>query len=146
MRRTRAAILVVAMLLWAPTASAAQQQAAGGDTATQEAGGLSVAGMVVTTSVRDRMPADTLSTVPADVGRVLLWTRVTGGSAGTSVEHVWYRGDREMARVALDVGGSDWRTWSSKRILPGWTGRWRVEVVGPGGEVLETTRFTVEEP
>lgn len=145
MRRTHLTILVVAMLLSAPAASAAQQEAAGDDTATQEAGGLSVAGMVVTTAVRDRMPADTLSTVPADVGRVLLWTRVTGGSAGASVEHAWYRGDQEMARVPLEVGGSDWRTWSSKRILPSWTGRWRVEVRGPGGEVLETTSFTVEE-
>jgi hypothetical protein len=141
------AILVTAALLCAPAAVSAQQQgAAGEDTVARDAGGLSVAGMVVTTSVRDRMPADTLSTVPADAGRVVLWTRITGSSGQTAVEHVWYRGDEEMARVSLDVGGSDWRTWSSKRILPSWTGRWRVEVRGPAGDVLETTRFTVEEP
>lgn len=144
---TTLAILVSAALLGPPAGAAAQQQgAAGEDTVAQDAGGLSVAGMVVTTSVQDRAPADTLSTVPADVGRVLLWTRITGASGQTGVEHVWYRGDQEMARVSLDVGGSDWRTWSSKRILPSWTGRWRVEVRGPAGDVLETTRFTVEAP
>lgn len=106
---------------------------------------LAVDAAVVTTAVTDRRPADTLSTVEADVGQVYLWTRITGAEGETEVVHVWYRGDEEMARVPLRVASPSWRTWSSKNILPAWTGRWRVEVEGPDGSVLETVSFTVEE-
>lgn len=136
MRPLTAASLTLALLV--PSVSAQAQQAAG-DTAA-----LDVADAVVTTAVDDRQPADTLSTVPADVGRVFLWTRVTGAEGETRVAHVWHHGGEERARVELRVASPDWRTWSSKRILPSWTGAWRVEVTGPGGEVLETVSFTVE--
>jgi hypothetical protein len=48
-----------------------------------------------------------------------------------------------MARVSLRVAGPNWRTWSSKTILPEWTGEWRVDVVGPDGTVLRSVDFTV---
>ena len=120
-------------------AAQAGQDAAAAD----RAGGVSVAGAVVTTSVEDHMPVDTLSTVPADVGRAFLWTRITGAADSTTVVHVWYRGEEEEARVDLPVHGSDWRTYSTKRILPSWTGPWRVEVRDVDGQVLETVSFTV---
>lgn len=139
MRNGLLAALCVASLAMAP-GSADGQEAAGGDTASLE-----VAGAVITTSVSDRQPVDTLSMVPADVGRIYLWTRITGASGDTEVAHVWHHGDRERARVALDVSSPDWRTWSGKRILPSWTGDWRVEIVGPRDSVLATTTFVVEE-
>lgn len=133
-----AAAAALALALAAPGPLGAQDAA--GDTAR-----LDVAGAVITTGVQDRMPTDTLSSVPADVGRVYLWTRVTGARGETRVAHVWYHGDRQRARVELRVASPDWRTWSSKEIVPSWTGDWRVEVVGPDGRVLETASFTVVE-
>lgn len=113
--------------------------------AAQQAGpSLAVAEAVLTTGVQDRQPVDTVSAVPADVGRVFLWTRITGAQGEADVVHAWYRGDEEMARVPVRVASPDWRTWTSKQILPHWTGSWRVEVQGPGGEVLETVSFQVQ--
>ena len=43
----------------------------------------------------------------------------------------------------LRVAGTNWRTWSSKNIDPMWTGSWRVDIVGPDGEVLQSVSFTV---
>lgn len=136
-----AAVGLVAALA-APTAVAAQ---AGQDTAGQAAqgSGVSVADAVVTTGVRDHAPVDTLSTVPADVGRAFLWTRITGAQDSTAVVHAWYRGDQEVAAVELPVNSRDWRTYSTKRILPSWTGPWHVEVRDAGGRVLRTVDFTV---
>lgn len=135
MRTAIIGVLVFGLAVSAPPAHA--QEAA------EETAGLDVAEAVVTTGVQDRTPSDTLSSVPADIGRVYLWTRVTGAEGETEVVHVWYHGDEERARVPLRVASPDWRTWSSKQIVPSWTGEWRVEVVGPAGDVLETAAFTV---
>jgi hypothetical protein len=81
---------------------------------------------------------------PATVGTVTFWTRLTGGSPGRWVEHVWFHGDKEIARVRQKVEGPTWRTWTRKRIVPEWTGDWRVEVHAEDGTVLAERFFTVE--
>ena len=48
-----------------------------------------------------------------------------------------------MARVVLPVRSADWRTWTSKRILPQWTGRWKVEILDSDENLLQTITFTV---
>ena len=133
----RYAPLTFVLLLIAVSAIPAQQQQA-----TQEAG-LACAEAVLTTGVQDRAPVDNVTTVAADVGRVFLFTRITGAEGAIQVEHVWYKGDVEMGRVPLNVAGTNWRTWSSKNIEQIWTGDWRVDVVGPDGAVLESVSFTV---
>lgn len=98
---------------------------------------------VLTRGVLERMPQDTLVTVPADIGQVYLWSRVTGGE-GQAVHHVWFHGDTQMADVALNINGSPYRTWSRKTITSDLTGPWRVEVRDSAGAVLATVTFTVE--
>lgn len=105
---------------------------------------LAVAEGIFTTDVRDREPVDELATVPPGLDRVILWTRITDAGAGAEVTHVWYHGSEEVGRVPLAVAGPSWRTWSSKELLPSWTGPWRVEIVGPNGEVLKTVSLRVE--
>jgi hypothetical protein len=92
-------------------------------------------------TVVDRMPVDTASTFPTDVGRLACWTRVIG-AAGTTMQHVWIHGTDEYP-VSLQVGGSPWRVWSTKQIPAEWAGEWRVEVRDGAGHVLATARFTV---
>jgi len=100
---------------------------------------------VVARDVVDRMPVDSSSTFPADVGTLVCWTRVTGAPAGveTEIHHVWFHGDHQVADVVLRPAGSPWRTWSRKTVVPEWTGPWRVEVRDAGGTVLATVSFTV---
>ena len=100
---------------------------------------------VVARDVVDRMPVDSGSTFPADVGTLVCWTRVTGAPAGvdTELHHVWFHGDHQVADVVLRPAGSPWRTWSRKTVVPEWTGPWRVEVRDAAGTVLSTVSFTV---
>ena len=105
--------------------------------------GLTVPESSVATMVADRMPSGVAMTFRADVGRVYAWTRIQGAGANTMVHHVWIHDGVERADVELSIGGSPWRTWSDKAIVPEWTGDWRVEVRDNGGNVLETIRFTV---
>jgi hypothetical protein len=105
-----------------------------------QAGGIQVEAALAR-AIEDRMPVDTASTFPADVGRVWLWTSVTGAE-GQTISHVWSHGDNEWT-VNLQIGADRWRTWSNKTIPPEWTGDWKVEVRDGEGNVLKTVTFTV---
>ena len=102
-----------------------------------------VAEAVVGTSVVDRAPQGAASTFSRDVGTLYCFTRITG-SDGETVEHVWYHEGQEMARVPLQIGGPDWRTWSTKRVVSDWTGSWRVDIQLGDGSVLQSVSFTVQ--
>jgi hypothetical protein len=70
-------------------------------------------------------------------------TRIMGLTPPANVTHAWYYEGKTMARVDLKVGSPDWRTWSSKRYLPAWTGQWEVKVLDPNGRVLATGGFEI---
>ena len=76
--------------------------------------------LVVASGVTDREPVGASNNFPADVGEVTAWTRVTG-AANSTIEHVWRHGDLEFV-VTLNIGGSPWRTWSTKNIPAEWAG------------------------
>ena len=84
------------------------------------------------------------SVFPAGTEQLWCRTRITGAKIPTTVTHVWYHQDRTLARVELSVGSPNWRTVSSKRLLPDWTGPWEVRVLDEAGALLESIRFTVE--
>jgi len=109
--------------------------------ATPAASALSV-DAVLTRAIVNHLPQDTLTTVPADVGTLVLWTKVSRG-AGLSIHEVWFHGDTQVADVALEIGGSPWRTWSRKTVPPDWTGAWHVEVRDASGAVVKRVDFTV---
>lgn len=98
---------------------------------------------LITTQISDRQPVDSVQSYPASSGKLFCFTRIIGAAGDSRVFHVWYHGEREMARVELSVRSSDWRTWSSKSLLPGWTGDWRVEVVDDEGNLLQTISFSL---
>ncbi|MDX1645950.1 MAG: DUF2914 domain-containing protein [Longimicrobiales bacterium] len=127
MRRFTAAVLPTVVVLLTPAASTAQEP-------TVEA--------VVATDVENREPVGEGTVFPVDVGRLFVWTRVTDAT-GTSIQHVWMHPDGQETPVSLDIGGSPWRTWSSKTIPPEWSGEWTVEIRDAAGNVLETVAFTV---
>ena len=103
-----------------------------------------VEGMVFCTGVQSWKPVGTAKTFPNTVERIYCFTRVNGAEEPTAVTHVWYYNDEEKARVTLPVKSRSWRTWSSKRILAGWTGRWRVEVLAEDEKLLRSSEFLVE--
>jgi len=86
----------------------------------------------------------TATTFPAGVERLWCRTRVLGGSDPTTITHVWYRDGKTMARVELDIRSGDWRTVSSKLLLPDWTGLWEVKVLDATGTILRSESVTVE--
>ena len=109
----------------------------------QEAPVLKIEDMAFCTGVENREPVAPADTFAASVDRVFCFSRILGAEQPTSVAHVWYYHDQEMARVDLAVNSVSWRTWSSKQIAPDQAGEWRVDVVAFTGEVLLQKRFVV---
>ncbi len=110
----------------------------------QVSAGPEVSEMVICTAVEDRTPVGADSMFLNTVGQLYCFTKVSGVTESTTISHVWYFNEQEMAKVDLNVAGEGWRTWSSKQIVEDWGGKWRVEVVSAAGDVLMTKPFTVQ--
>lgn len=124
---------LLALLAFAPAPGAAQDDMA------QEAP-ISVE-LAVARDVQDREPVGESDSFPADVGQVYAWVQVLNG-AGQAIQVVWTHGE-ETFNVPLEIGGSPWRTWSSKTIPPEWAGDWTVTVTDSDGNELASRSFTV---
>lgn len=141
MKSLRYVLPLLAALACAAPALKAEDAAA---SAAAPAPALELVRIEICTSVADRAPQGAAVEFPSDVDRLWCFTRIASGPG--AVEHVWYRDGLEMARVPLAVGAADWRTWSSKRVLPEWSGPWRVDVVDAGGAVLGSKSFRLTTP
>ena len=131
------AIFVMMMILLAVSMSLSRETA-GSDT------DLSVEAELCT-GIEERMPLGVSDRFDPDVGRVYLWTRITGAGGGTMIKHVWYYGDEEKASIELPVKSVAWRTWSYKTVLPELTGDWKVDVVDAAGDILQSAAFSIGE-
>ena len=96
----------------------------------------------VGTSIADRTLAGMAESFPKGTEKLYCFSRITN-AAETEIEHVWFKGDVEQARVKLKVGGSPWRTHSSKLLGPDGSGDWRCDVM-QDGKVLKSVAFKVE--
>jgi hypothetical protein len=97
----------------------------------------------IATGMENRQPVGAGETFPASVGKLYCYTKIAGGQEGGEVVHKWMKGGEPMAEVTLKLGGSPWRVYSSKIIVPEATGKWSVDVM-QDGKVLKTLEFTVE--
>ncbi len=94
----------------------------------------------VTTNVVDREPVDSLDTITNEQELIFFFTEIADLAGGT-ITHRWEYNDEIMAEVPLEIGGSRWRTHSSKRLFKGWIGEWKVSVVDDSGQVLRSVSF-----
>lgn len=78
-----------------------------------------------------------------DEGTVVWFsTRVRGGSSGERIRHVWIHEKGVVQTIQLELGGSHWRTHSSKTLWG--RGAWAVEARDAAGRVLARAEFTCE--
>jgi len=110
--------------------------------AATERAAITVEDAAVCLEVEERQPVGAGDRFPSDVESLTCFTRIVGGE-GESVVHAWIHDGTTRARVELQVGSSSWRTWSTKTILPSWTGAWEVKIMTPAGQVLHSVTFTV---
>jgi hypothetical protein len=100
-----------------------------------------VARAIFTSEIIDREPADDLTDISNSSDRIYFYTDLRN-LTGQIVTHRWEYNDKIMAEVKFKVGGGPrWRVYSSKNLLPEWTGVWTVIVTDEDGQTLNTSVF-----
>lgn len=99
-----------------------------------------VARAVFTSAVKAHEPVDAITRLTNDHGRLYFFTELDG-LAGHTITHRWIYQGKVMAEIDFKVKSDRWRVWSSKHLLPEWTGEWQVDIVEQDGTVLDTSTF-----
>ena len=126
--------LLLSFLFLAPSA-----MAQGTETQT-----LGISEAAIATAIEDLVPQGVSETFQSDVGKLYAFTRVSGAEGEEIIKHMWFYKDKLMTEIQLSVKSASWRTYSSKKILPQWTGQWKVEILDEDGRVLKTLQFMIE--
>jgi len=98
---------------------------------------------VICEKVENRTPWGVKYVYPSTIGKLCCFTQLTEIPSEGTICHIWYHGGQEMAKVELPISPPQWRTYSSKIILPSWKGSWRVEIIY-GDYVLKTLAFAIQ--
>jgi hypothetical protein len=109
----------------------------------QDISSVTVNEMVFCRGIDQKKPVDISTHFPDSVERVFCYTKLSNTQDHTSISHVWYYNDTQMAIVDLAVNASSWRTWSSKRIVKEWAGTWRVDIISASGKIICSDEFVV---
>lgn len=128
-------VLIVTALIVLAAPCFAQEAAPGGPFTDVE--------VAVCAAIEERQPVGTAESFGVDIGQVFFWTKCVGATDTTAIQHVWVREGETMATVDLPVKSPEWRTWSSKKFLPSWTGNWEVRVLDSDGNIIKAVAFTV---
>ncbi len=136
-KRALSAILLTALLQLTPFAWA--QDGAAANASASRTG--------FTSAINDREPVDSLSSLSNEHRQVYFFSELHGLN-GQSVIHRWQHNGQVMAEIKFEVGANRWRVWSSKNLLPEWTGEWRVSVIDGAGNTLgeSTLDYTAAQP
>ncbi|MGA1824831.1 MAG: DUF2914 domain-containing protein [bacterium] len=104
---------------------------------------LTVDQLSVCRNIVDHEPVESGDRFEATAGKLYCFSKVLGATDPVEITHVWYFNDVERARVDLPIRSASWRTYSSKVIQLFEVGNWRVDVLGPNGEVLKSQAFSI---
>lgn len=61
--------------------------------------------------------------------------------SGHNVTHQWTHNDKIMFEKTFQVKGARWRIWTSKTLIPSWTGTWTVNVLDDDRTLLASNSF-----
>ena len=108
-------------------------------------GGNAFAGTVsralFTIGIDNREPVIMVDSISPDSYDSISFFTELHGMSGETVTHQWMFDDKVMFEKSFEVGGDRWRVWTSKTLLPDWTGTWTVKVLNEDGSVLERKTF-----
>lgn len=105
---------------------------------------LFVKSLILTTDIEDHEPVDTVQAFSATVdSQSFCHIRVHNTTDPVNIRFRWTNNDTVYSVFNTTVGiSSGWRTFSSVDPQPG---KWRVQILGPDGEVLKQKRFSILE-
>ncbi len=94
-----------------------------------------------TIGVDNREPVLMVNSIDSSAYTAISFFTELNDLSGHNVTHQWtYNGD-VMFEKTFEVNGSRWRIWTSKTLIPTWTGAWTVNVLDDDRSVLASKSF-----
>jgi len=112
-------------------------------TVRSEASDLKITEMAVTTKIVKGNPIDSVRRISSSSVKALYcFTRISAPEGtDTTIKHVWYLNDEQVAEDTMPVKGAHWRTYSRKGVEKGLSGEWRCEALDADGNLLKSVSF-----
>ena len=96
---------------------------------------------VFTIGVEDREPVLNVDSMSSDSYTSISFFTELNDFSGHNVTHQWMFNDKIMFEKTFEVNGERWRVWTSKTLIPSWTGSWTVNVLDDDRSVLTSRTF-----
>ena len=96
---------------------------------------------IFTTSVQDREPVMAVDSINSNAFKSISFFTELNDLQGHNITHQWIFDDEVMFEKSFEVSGERWRVWTSKTLLPGWTGTWTVRVIDDDRTELVSKTF-----
>ena len=94
-----------------------------------------------TTGIDNREPVGIVDNIDSTaINSISFFTEITNMS-GQTVTHQWTHLDKIMFEKTFEVKAERWRVWTSKTLIPNWTGTWTVNVLDAERELLTSKSF-----
>jgi hypothetical protein len=94
-----------------------------------------------TTGIDNREPVGIVDNIDsASDNSISFFTEITNMS-GQTITHQWTHLDKIMFEKTFEVKAERWRVWTSKTLIPNWTGTWTVNVLDAERELLTSKSF-----
>jgi hypothetical protein len=94
-----------------------------------------------TTGIDNREPVGIVDNIDsASDNSISFFTEITNMS-GQIITHQWTHLDKIMFEKTFEVKAERWRVWTSKTLIPNWTGTWTVNVLDAERELLTSKSF-----
>ena len=94
-----------------------------------------------TTEIEDREPVLTVEIVDSSAYTTVSFFTEFNDLSGHNITHQWTHNDKIMFEKTFEVKGARWRVWTSKTLIPSWTGTWTVNVLDDDRSVLTSKSF-----
>ena len=94
-----------------------------------------------TTGIDNREPVGIVDNIDSTSDNsISFFTEITNMS-GQTITHQWTHMDKIMFEKTFEVKAERWRVWTSKTLIPNWTGTWTVNVLDAERELLTSKSF-----
>ena len=94
-----------------------------------------------TTGIDGREPVAMVDSMDSATSNSISFFTEINNMSGETVTHQWTHHDKVMFEKTFEVKAARWRVWTSKTLIPDWTGTWTVNVLDNERTLLASKSF-----
>jgi hypothetical protein len=94
-----------------------------------------------TTGIDDHEPTAMVYSIDSNSSNSISFFTEVNNMSGKTVTHQWTHQDKVMFEKTFEVKAARWRVWTSKTLIPSWTGIWTVNVLDNERMLLTSKTF-----